>query len=66
MIHVNDREAVKWEEGMTVSDLLERLGYTFRPVIVKVDEEMVPRGEYSRRTVPDDAEVRVIHRIAGG
>lgn len=66
MIQVNDREEIEWEEGMTVSDLLERLNYTFPHIIVKVNGEAVPREEYSDRAIPDDADVRTIHLIAGG
>ncbi|HEY74739.1 MAG TPA: sulfur carrier protein ThiS [Thermoflexia bacterium] len=66
MIRVNNRDEVEWEEGMTVSDLLERMRYTFPHIIVKVDGEVVPREEYPTRTIPDGADVRVIHLIAGG
>ena len=66
MILVNDRDEVAWEEGLTVSGLLERLHYTFVHIIVKIDGEVVPREEYSTRTIPDGADVWVIHLIAGG
>jgi sulfur carrier protein len=66
VIRVNNRDEVEWEEGMTVSDLLERMRYTFPHIIVKVDGEVVPREEYPTRTIPDGADVRVIHLIAGG
>ncbi|MEA3377789.1 MAG: sulfur carrier protein ThiS [Chloroflexota bacterium] len=66
MIRVNNRTEVQWEEGMTVSTLLERLNYTFPHIIVKVDGELVRRDEYDTRTIPDGADVRVIHLIAGG
>ena len=66
MILVNNRDEVEWEEGLTVSTLLERFRYTFPHIIVKVDGEVVPREEYPTRTIPDDADVWVIHLIAGG
>ncbi|MFO7741878.1 MAG: sulfur carrier protein ThiS [Anaerolineae bacterium] len=66
MIRVNNRTDVQWEEGMTVSTLLERLNYTFPHIIVKVDGELVRRDDYDTRTIPDGADVRVIHLIAGG
>lgn len=66
LICVNRRTDVEWEEGMTVSNLLERLNYTFPHIIVKVDGEIVHREAYDTRTIPDGADVRVIHLIAGG
>jgi sulfur carrier protein len=51
---------------MTVSNLLERLNYTFPHIIVKVNGEIVHREAYDTRTIPDGADVRVIHLIAGG
>ena len=66
MIRVNQRTDVEWEEGMTVSDLLERLNFTFPHIIVKVNDELVRREAYDTRAIPDGADVRVIHLIAGG
>lgn len=66
MIRVNDRDEIEWEDGLTVSDLLERFRYTFVHIVVKIDGEVVPREEYPTRTIPDGADVRVIHLIAGG
>ena len=66
VILVNNRDKVEWEEGLTVSDLLERFRYTFPHIIVKINGEVVPREQYPTRTIPDDADVWVIHLIAGG
>ncbi len=51
---------------MTVSDLLERMRYTFPHIIVKVNGEVVPREAYETYALPDGADVWVIHLIAGG
>jgi sulfur carrier protein len=66
VILVNNRDEVEWEEGLTVSALLERFRYTFPHIIVKVNGEVVPRDDYPTRTIPDDTDVWVIHLIAGG
>jgi sulfur carrier protein len=66
MIRVNNRDETVWEEGLTVSDLLKRFRYTFPHIIVKVDGEVVSPEAYRARVVPDGADVRVIHLIAGG
>ena len=66
MIRVNNRDEIEWEEGLTVSALLERFRYTFPHIIVKINGEVIRREEYPTRTIPDGADVWVIHLIAGG
>jgi len=66
VIRVNNRDEVEWEEGLTVSGLLERFRYTFPHIIVSINGEVVPREEYPTRVIPNGADVRVIHLIAGG
>jgi len=66
VIRVNHRDEIEWEEGLTVSALLERLRYTFAHIIVKIDDQVVPRDDYPTRLIPDGADVWVIHLIAGG
>jgi thiamine biosynthesis protein ThiS len=66
MIRINNRDEMAWEEGLTVSALLDRLRYTFPHIIVKIDGAVVPPEEYPRCAIADGAEVQVIHLIAGG
>jgi len=66
MILVNNRDKIEWQEGLTVSALLERLRYTFAHIIVKIDGQVVPREDYPTHLIPDGADVWVIHLIAGG
>ena len=57
---------VEWEEGMTVQRVLEVMKYTFRMLVVKVDGKLVKRDDYARTGVPEGADVKVIHLVAGG
>ena len=66
MICVNNRDQIEWEEGLTVSGLLERFRYTFPHIVVSVNGEVVPREDFATRPIVDGADVRVIHLIAGG
>ena len=66
MIRVNNRDEIAWVPGLTVAGLLDRFRYTFPHIIVKIDGEVVRREEYATRRIPDGADVRVIHLIAGG
>ncbi len=66
MIRVNDLRDVPWQAGMTVDDLLEACGFTYRPLIVSVNGVLVPPDQYTTHPVADGDEVRAIHVIAGG
>jgi sulfur carrier protein len=65
MLRVNDTP-LEYEPGMTVRDILKRRNYIWRMIAVYVNGELVARGAYDTREVPDGAEVKVIHQIAGG
>jgi len=65
MLIVND-EPLEYEAGMTVADILRKRNYIWRMLAVFVNGAFVPRGTYSTAPVPDGAEVKVIHQIAGG
>ncbi len=65
MLIVND-EPLEYDEGMTVADVLKKKNYIFRMLAVWVNGQFVARGTYDRAPVPDGAEVKVLHMIAGG
>ncbi|MFO7866333.1 MAG: sulfur carrier protein ThiS [Candidatus Aminicenantes bacterium] len=65
MITVNNRPVV-WEEGMTVTRLLEKMNYTFRLLVVKINGQLVKRKDYDRTEIPSGADVKVLHMVAGG
>jgi len=65
MLTVND-EPLDYDPGMTVEDVLKKRNYTFRMLAVWVNGEFVKRGTYDKAPVPDGADVKVIHAIAGG
>jgi sulfur carrier protein len=53
--------------GETVAQLLTGLGVRAeRGVAVAVDAEVVPRGEWPARVVPDGARVEVLSAMQGG
>jgi sulfur carrier protein len=65
MLQVNDLP-LEYDPGMTVRDILKKRNYVWRMIAVFVDGELVPKAKYDTRKVPDGAEVKVIHQIAGG
>jgi len=65
MIEVNGKE-VEWVENESVKDLLTRMRYTFPLVVVKINDNFVPRKDFSDVIVPDNSKVEVIHMTSGG
>jgi sulfur carrier protein len=65
MIKVNGKN-VDWHEGMTVSDALDAMGFTFYLITVTIDGDHVPQDDYATRTIPDGADVKAIHIHHGG
>jgi len=66
VIRVNDRDEIEWEQGLTVATLLERLKPTFPYIVITVDGKVVAPEDYAAHTIPDGADVRIIHIVAGG
>jgi len=66
MIRVNNRDEIEWREGLTVSDLLEQLRYSYPHIIVSINGKVIYREEYHTQAIPDGADVRVLHLSAGG
>jgi thiamine biosynthesis protein ThiS len=64
-IEVNGK-TVDWVEDETIKDLLKRMRYTFPLVVVKINNNVVPRKDFSEVKIPDNSKVSVIHMISGG
>lgn len=57
---------IDWEEGLTISELLVKMRYTFKMLIVKLNGHIIKKDQYATTQVPEDSEVAVIHLISGG
>ncbi len=66
MVTVNHRDRVTWNEGMTVQDVLDAMGYDYALITVWVNGELVSPGDYGSYPVPDGADVQAIHLAHGG
>lgn len=51
---------------MTVKDLLLRMNYTFPRLVISINGAVVPHDAYPTTEIPEGADVRVIHMMAGG
>lgn len=66
MITINNREKLDWHEGMTVQDVLDRMGYILPLITVSVNEHLVQEEDYATYEIPDNASVNVFHLAHGG
>ena len=66
MIIINNRDPLDWKEGMTVQDVLDLMGFTYKLIMVTVNGQMVEDDEFEQFNIPDNADVKVIHIHHGG
>lgn len=64
-ININGN-TVDWQEGMTVRDALRVMNYTFPMLVIKLNGTLVPKAAYDSTTIPNGAELMVVHLISGG
>jgi thiamine biosynthesis protein ThiS len=57
---------MEWEGGMTVDALLKKCNFTFPLIIVKVNDTLVPKEDYTSYVIRDNDDVKVIHLTSGG
>jgi len=54
------------DNTLTVADLLKRKNFTFKMLIVKINNVLVPKNAYDQQVVRDGDDVVVLHLISGG
>ena len=64
-IEVNGQN-IDFVKNETVENLLKRMKYTFPLIIVKINDKLIEKKEYTNFVVPDKAKISVIHMISGG
>lgn len=62
----NTKEIIDGHTSMTVSELLAYKNYTFKMLVIKINQNVVRRPEYSTAVVNDGDNVLVLHLISGG
>ena len=55
-----------WEDQMTIQRLLERMKFSHRLFIVKMNENIIKKELYSTQIVPENAYLTIIPLVAGG
>ena len=65
MITLNGKK-LPWHQGLTIQELLEQQNEDFAIVVVKVNNKVISKKEYTTFEIPDNAEVNTVDIIAGG
>ncbi|MCK9328416.1 MAG: sulfur carrier protein ThiS [Candidatus Cloacimonetes bacterium] len=54
------------EEKLSISELLNKLNYTFPKIIVKINNDIISKKDYDITIIKDNDIVLLIHMISGG
>lgn len=65
-ITLNNTEQEIDLDNLTVTELLEYKNFTWKLLIIKVNERLIKRNEYDTVRVNEGDNVSVIHLITGG
>ncbi len=65
-IILNNRPETIEASSMTVQELLEYKKFTFKLLVVKINNQLVKRDKYSEAIIRDGDQVMVMHLVSGG
>ena len=65
-IVLNNKEEIFDSELLTINELLKLKNYTFKMLVIKVNNQLVKKSEYDQVKVKDGDDVMVLHLISGG
>lgn len=65
-ITLNNRQEEFEKSSMTVRELLEEKNFTFKMLVIKINNKLVRKEEYDTAVVGEGDNVIVLHLISGG
>ncbi len=54
------------QSSITITELLKIKTFTYKMLIIKINENLIMKDDYSTATIKDGDNVQVIHLITGG
>ncbi len=63
---LNNKEFKKYEEGMTVEDIIEYKDFNRNLIIVKINSKLINKNNYNKRKIEQDDRVEIHYLLAGG
>jgi sulfur carrier protein len=65
-ITLNNRQEKLPQEEVTVGELLKIKNFTYKMLVVKVNQRIVRKHEYGSAMIKDGDDVTVLHLVTGG
>mgnify|MGYP001819568592 CR=1 FL=1 len=56
----------KFDENLTASQLVEKLGLQGQRIAMEVNQEIVPRSSYETYQLQENDKIEIIHAVGGG
>lgn len=65
-IVLNNIEEIFEHDALSIADLLKEKKFTFKMLVIKINNKLVKKDEYEAAIVRDGDVVQVLHLISGG
>jgi thiamine biosynthesis protein ThiS len=65
-IKINGRNHEFLEETLTITEVMQKLNYTFNVILVKYKNEVIRKEQFDCVRLTDGDEILFIHMFAGG
>lgn len=65
-IVLNNREEQFDAQTLTVAQIMEIKSFTFRMLVVRLNDTLVKKEDYSTESVKDGDDLKIIHLVSGG
>lgn len=53
-------------EAITITELLKEKNYTFKMLVVKINDKIIKKEDYNTSTIKDGDNVIILHLMSGG
>ncbi len=63
---LNNKEEIFDADQLTINELLKLKNFTFKMLVIKVNNQLVKKNEYDSVFVKEGDDVMVLHLISGG
>jgi sulfur carrier protein len=65
-ITLNNRQEEFNSETLTISQIMEIKSFHFKMLVVRLNDALIKREEYSSTQVQDGDDLKIIHLVSGG
>lgn len=65
-ILLNNRSEEFNGESLTISQIMEIKSFHFKMLVVRLNDTLIKKEEYSTTTVKDGDDLKIIHLVSGG